>query len=321
LDGVQSALGEGSWTAEWTAEDRGQLTLKLPSQVIGEIATKSRVPVAWVLDKAVTFKVFADATAPTTLHVDTTGIFARPFEGIQIYKDSGAAGVPSVWAGLKTDSEKMAEATKEATAFYKYVEKNIKRHGMTSLYAAKYYFNEKFLDDPKNKMSRIWHTIREMPTFKAAPGAKDGAVALYSMALASPMKILGLDLAEYKDKGVRVSIRHALDTDSPSYDFFLENHIDEKSLALFNPQKFPSQRKLAEKFASSAMSYAAALAAGNPEVTQKNFGKALEGGIVHKVAKLFKPCDAEAGSKSWMVHDQTWGCQGSNPGRTVWRKL
>jgi len=55
LDGVQSALGEGSWTAEWTAEDRGQLTLKLPSQVIGEIATKSRVPVAWVLDKTVTF--------------------------------------------------------------------------------------------------------------------------------------------------------------------------------------------------------------------------------------------------------------------------
>merc|ERR1711924_162169 len=165
------------------------------------------------------------------------------------------------------------------------------------------------------KMSRIWHTIREMVQYSAIPGHKDGAVALYSMALAKPMKINGFDFANFKGKKgkMRVSIRHELDTTSPVAQYFIDNHLEDKAVALFDPAKFPGQRRLAEGRAPSAMSYASGLAAGNPDVLSKNGGEPLEGAIVDKLAKLFSPCPPEAGTKSWMRYDNSWGCQGSNP--------
>merc|ERR1719230_1404028 len=160
------------------------------------------------------------------------------------------------------------------------------------------------------------------------------------MLLTKPMKITSFDYLT-QGKNLRVAIQADLDEENqghaqsvtladgqeiPAAQYYKQMHLEEKTELLFDPAKFPTQRMMAERFAPSAMSYASALAAGNPRITWKNDDKQLEGGIPEKVVRFFSPCPGAAGlgkaKGKWESEDVTYPCQGTKVlGRVVWSLL
>mmetsp|Transcript_103273 Transcript_103273/g.333076 ORF Transcript_103273/g.333076 Transcript_103273/m.333076 type:complete len:407 (-) Transcript_103273:63-1283(-) len=330
FEGVKAALGEEALQNARFDLDNLKFNFNLQTAVEGEIATKSRVPIQWLIDTTASIQVAAESGR---LKLKTKGLAALPFEGLQVYADSQKAMDaksnmdPKTWMTKKTDKDRKDAALKEAKAVYKYVESKIPRSMMGG---AKYYFEKGFLEKPSTKTFKVWNTIREMTGYSVTVGASDGSVALYAMLLGTPNAIVAFNIVNFEGKGLRISIEKELYSGPfvgtvdgmPADQFCKENHVSEKASALFDPAEFPKQRSMAERFAASAMNYAAAIAAGDPEVTAKNGGKMLEGAKVDVLVRFFKPCTKQPPTpgKAWESHDVTWDCQGKVPGRVIWRR-
>jgi len=352
LEGVRTATNA---QLDHASFDDNTLKLNLLKSVNGEIGTKSRVPVQWRLDKNVAFSLEeADSEfdkSQRILRLKTSGFFALPFEGLQIYANSDA--LDENWPEHDVQAQDKL-AAKEAKAVYEYFEKSIERERFSR--TAKYYFDEDWLKKPLHKVAKVWYTIREMYIYSTVLGKKErrGEKALYPLLLAKPMRITGFEFSKFEKTGVRIAITQELDETAHNMmvktvdgnemnagQFHKENHLAEKALAFFDPDAFPGQRKLAESQARSAMNYASAIASGDPKVSEKNGNTQLPGGEVKYIVKFFKACAPidDAYTKyapvykddQWEFHDKTYHCQGlknaakltvyDNPGRVVWTEV
>jgi len=315
-EGLSSASegDHGAWTG-WTLEvEHSQVNQ-------GEIATPSKVPVLWTLDKITryTFQKGSDAPcqAPCgrwTLKV--SGIKLLPFaEGREMYIDSDGKNMCA-----KDERPWVAEIWKSVQAQVECERKSLFKWYEHQYWKVGNFTNKDYLKSPDHKLGRILHGMYGSRTTRwavTAGGADGWSKIVYSLVTIAPIEIERfefLDNSQNFEEVEMAMVSKAIvegkygEVDLADYaglDFYVKNGAE------FDEASFESQRSQGERFARSGMNFGAMAVKGkNDDLLNSD----VRGGTAKYIINFAKPCQ---GGKVDKNNDPTDKCR-DDMGRVFW---
>jgi len=308
-EGVQGTITSSSFTT--TAE--GALKLEVVHSQVnqGEIATPSKVPVLWTLERTTTYTFQPSDEGRWRLSV--SGIKLLPFsEGREMYQASGAAAACASVTGL------VPKVQCERGVLFKWYQ------GRWSTFKNSDYLD--YQSHPEHKLGRIlkgmYGSVMNYRAIKlGGKGDESWEKILYALVTISPVEIDHFEFLPNSNKAMQVEMAmqsHAalegtyagvggLDlADYDGLDFL------EKNGAEFDPDAFESQRSQGERFARSGLNFGAMTAKGRNDYIL-NLAK-VRGGTAEYILNFASPCTK---TKTDGYNDPTEGCR-SNHGRVFW---
>lgn len=287
LQGIQKAgfLKSASWQNQ-------TLKVKLNSDTLyGEIATRSRVPLMWKVDKGLNFRV-SKTDEKTVVDVEGLSIWSSA-QALSIYQQalnaanlegSSCHGSLQNWTCIKTEIEAAG----------------------------------KYLDiDWAKRMTKDNRKVTNVLNFMMSSAQQNWALKVsnkwptvfYSIITTVPRKIVSFEFQNGK-----VSAVAALDETHPASADYERLHLFEKAEIMGARSLLDTPKMLfnmAVSQATSGMNLAMMLSSGNPMTRGSMKKKGIEAGDPHKIGNLMGWCKGSAPGSDPK-------CQGGTPGRVAW---
>lgn len=315
IDGIQQAglldLAAASYDTPEPEPSNPTLTLKTSTgeAIFGEIASKSRVPVAWKVQPTLTFQIQRSPDAGGETRVAVTGLGTHPSkQGLALYEAAMQAANPKIDPAVCKGTD-MACIQEEMKAAGAYLLKT------TGGWASKKYPNYDAIKDADGKVGKVLKTAFGNTKIYFAVQAKgEWPKIFYSMITAAPLQITSFVFTGGK---VYAESEPDPDADAKYTDYHLvakSNMMGKKSM-----KDAKTTMALAEGFAKSGMAFAKMLAFGKGEIRSEMEGIGLTAAKPDALGNLFALCEKNLNSGTeGDGSTQDPQCTGKDVGRVWW---
>lgn len=305
LEGIQQAGLLNLESASFNKKpSKAVLTVRTTSEdpIIGEIASKSRVPVAWKVQETLTFDI--DQSVGSDIVVQVSGLGTQPSaQGLALYETAMKEANIDPKACDGTDMECIKAEMNAAGKFL--LNKDWGR-----------FVNYNRIKEAPGKLSKVLVTTFGKNAIYMAINVKgEWPKIFYSMITATPLKI-----TSFTFQSGTVYANSELD---PSGDArYSEYHLLEKSSMMGEKSMKDAKAtmQVAEKFARSGMAFAKMLAFGKESSREEmhNIGltRAAEPSALQN---LFSLCELNPGKGEGATEDPQ--CSGKQKGRVWWGSI
>lgn len=289
LQGIDDAgyLRSATW-------ENNVLTAKLTSDsgnaIFGQIASRSRVPLMWKVDKRLTFTI-ANTAAKTSVSV----------EGLSLW---GSAQAFSVYQGALKNANLDGSTCVGSLADWTCIQKEIEAAGK--------YLDHKWwekIENDSRKVTIVMKTMYGGAPYWALKAANKWPTVFYSIITTTPRRITSF---EFEDG--MVSAVGEPDETHPAFADYQRLNLFEKSSIMGAKSLLDCPKNLFEMAiskAQSGMNLAMMLSSGNRMTRGPMMERGIEPGHPTKIGNLMAWCkDSPPGSDPQ--------CSGSTPGRVAW---
>jgi len=283
---------------EYTHWEDNVLTADMKNDdVYGEIASSSRVPVAWKLSQQVKFNFGLIEGFP--YRVETTGVSTVPSaQALHLYKEAMAYG--NLDPAACVDDIECIKL--EMDACWAHMEANWKS-------------NLK-IKSAAGKISKILgNSYDSFKIYSAIKLSGEWPKTYYALITAAPLLIDSFTLSKTPNGEVRVEASSSPDMTSLHSAEIQKLNLVAKSVLMGKKSLYDARNTMAiaERAARSGINFAKMLSYGNPEVKPEMIRGGITAADPDAIKNLFSRC---VKSKGAMPVDPP--CKGSTPGRVAW---